>query len=682
MFASSYPHYNPRFHSMRFRTGSVHIPVIILLSAVVLRVYGIGWLLPEVHEEALPLRKAWDMAGWGIPRGVDMNPHFFHYPGLVLYIQLAGQVLLYLMMKIFGAVDSTTDYLILYIVRKTPFYLMGRTITALFGIATVWLTYMTGRAVSGRRVGIGAAVLLAVNTVHISHSQVVGVDVPLTCFVMLALWTFLRIVDTSSLRNSLIAGCAIGLATSTKYTGAILLFPLLTAILTGRRRTHEGRQFGPFPARHTPLCIHIGVALFATVAVFLITSPYVLLDATTFWNHFSGEGRHMHLGHFGIGGAPTWLFYTHSLTDKILGWPLALVSLCGLVYLTILRRRSRTLIPAAFSVPYLLILTTWSMRADRYLLPVLPVALLFACAMVDEGFILLRRFNVKHLQQDAVFLVTVILLGVPLLLAYPAHLDSLKPDSLTEAREWIEQNAPVGSFVVSEYHGPEIRSFHSLEPFTGRIRQRILEEMSEAPLYAVLHLPMFQVEPERSEAFYDISLYDAADYMITSSMLRARYEKNPARFRQHLIFYSDLETHYEKVKTFEPRRMENPVLTVYKNPHSEIPFCGNRNVSGPCAVNPSLQAAKGSKADFYYRFGYNYEFCGHFARAIECYRLAFSDRDFKPSTYSKVVFGTVRCLTAMGANAKAVQFIDRMIASTPVPEIRESFRRLRQQLIE
>jgi len=58
------------------------IPAILIIAAAILRIYGIGWGLPQVYEEATPLFKAWEMWGWGAHDSVDLNPHFFNYPSL------------------------------------------------------------------------------------------------------------------------------------------------------------------------------------------------------------------------------------------------------------------------------------------------------------------------------------------------------------------------------------------------------------------------------------------------------------------------------------------------------------------------------------------------------------------------------------------------------------------------
>jgi len=89
--------------------------------ALALRIQGIGAGLPEVYEEAYPFKVAWSMWGWGPGRGIDLNPHWFKYPGLVIDLQFLGQGLLYLLLSVTGGIHSTLDFRVLHQLDKTPF---------------------------------------------------------------------------------------------------------------------------------------------------------------------------------------------------------------------------------------------------------------------------------------------------------------------------------------------------------------------------------------------------------------------------------------------------------------------------------------------------------------------------------------------------------------------------------
>src|SRR5262245_28201214 len=75
------------------------LPLAIAVLALGLRLYRIGWGLPSVFEEATPLKRAWDMWGFGPTRSFDLNPHWFQYPSLMIYLHWLGQALLALVLR-------------------------------------------------------------------------------------------------------------------------------------------------------------------------------------------------------------------------------------------------------------------------------------------------------------------------------------------------------------------------------------------------------------------------------------------------------------------------------------------------------------------------------------------------------------------------------------------------------
>ncbi len=663
------------------RIQDILIVLFLLLLAAALRFYGINWGLPQVYEEATPLKTAWEMWGWGDHKSFDLNPHFFNYPSLFIYIQLLGQGLLFLGMRLFGLVDSTLDYRVLYVLQKTPFFLLGRSITALFGVATVWVTYILGRRISGKTMAITAALFLAINTLHISKSQAVEVDVPMTFFAILALFFIVSSLRSPTKRNYLLAGLTVGLAASTKYTAALLVLPLLAAFILTRRQSSQRDLSDTGLDNRKPPWKFFGLALAAALLVFFVTSPFVLLDSSTFFRHFSLERQHMRLGHFGLDTTPTWLFYAQSLTSRMLGWPLAMFTLFGLIFLAGIKRRPWAIIFAAFLVPYLIAATSWAMKADRYLLPILPVALLFTGGMFAESLRFRKLIRASRNLRLGITVLAMLLLGFPLLAAYPDHLDRLKPDSRTEAKTWIEDNIPSGSFILVEHYGPDLFSPKKLWSLQPDVKERILDRKTPSPLYAVQQLPLLQVKPERSGVFYILSLYDIADVIITSSGVQARYLKEPDRFRPQIAFYDSLEKRFDKVKEFPSRGGTGPMVKIYKNPRQNVPFARRRTVSGPLPVEPSAEPISRAEEFFYENLGLNYETYAYFPEALASYELAFRYPIVEPVAFKGLVLGRARCLVALGRHEEAIEFLKRTEKLAPDQAIRRSFQSMRQHIL-
>ena len=150
------------------------------------------------------------------------------------------------------------------LVGKTGYdgtYLVGRVLSALFDLLTVWVVYRLGRRFAGRRASLGAAALLAFSPLGIQLSHFWGVDTFLTTFSALALLGAVRHAQgRSGLAGDAAAGMTVGLAAACKVPGLALLAPFGLAFLV--------RALSPAAAGERPLrARRIGRALAGAVIV-------------------------------------------------------------------------------------------------------------------------------------------------------------------------------------------------------------------------------------------------------------------------------------------------------------------------------------------------------------------------------------------------------------------------------
>jgi 4-amino-4-deoxy-L-arabinose transferase-like glycosyltransferase len=194
-----------------------------LLTAALLRFWalphGIPFSLqvdePEVMERAVRMMKT-----------CDLNPHFFDYPTLYMYVEAVVSVFRFL----FGAMRG--QWAALAQAPTADFYLWGRAVTAALGTATVLLVYRAGMR-WGARTALLGAVLLAVMPMHVRESHYVLTDVPMTFLVTLTFLLSLRAHERATVGAFALAGAAAGLAGATKYTGGLaLVMPLLACAMT------------------------------------------------------------------------------------------------------------------------------------------------------------------------------------------------------------------------------------------------------------------------------------------------------------------------------------------------------------------------------------------------------------------------------------------------------------------
>jgi len=81
----------------------------LVIAAVLVRLPHLGWGLPIVEEEALPMKKAFAMWGWSQGH-IDWNPRTAGWPSLSFYVQLLAQRFHYLAGRLVGAYHDRGDY--------------------------------------------------------------------------------------------------------------------------------------------------------------------------------------------------------------------------------------------------------------------------------------------------------------------------------------------------------------------------------------------------------------------------------------------------------------------------------------------------------------------------------------------------------------------------------------------
>jgi 4-amino-4-deoxy-L-arabinose transferase-like glycosyltransferase len=364
-------------------------------------------------------------------RSGDYNPHFFDYPGLYIYLQLLVGIARFMWGAMAGEWRSLAG------AAPEAFYLWGRSLTVLFGTATIALVYGAGRR-WGRWQGVLAAGLLAVASSAVRESHFVLTDTPLAFFTTLALLFSLRALEEPGLTRLALAGAAAGLAGATKYPGMIsLVMPVAVATL------------GAAPA---------GVRLSRTAAVvgscaaaFALAAPYTFLDLPGFLDGFA------YLSSAYTGSNPdAWRTYLIHLR-LTLGWPASILALGGLA-LAAARcitgpDRLRWFVLAGFpAIYYLVLVAQGGLLYGRYLLPILPPAcLLVACAAAPLGSS--ARFLPAGSAQRAAAVLAVVILLPPVWRTMDWLGTMGKQTTAQLLVQWLERNVPSGARLVYESGG-------------------------------------------------------------------------------------------------------------------------------------------------------------------------------------------------------------------------------------
>ncbi len=287
--------------------------------ALALRLVGLEYGLPfgtllNPDEQSIVPR------AWRMVHGGGLDPHWFDYPTLVLYVLAPFQAW-----------------------NGAPSFLTARVVIVVFGLAAVAASWWLGRRSYGLVAGVVAGAVVCVQTTSVAYSHMAVTDVPLTAAIALSLGLMVA-------NRPAWAGLVAGLAASAKYPGVFLVVPLVVCTWGRWRR------------------LAISIAL-GTIA-FLATSPYVLVHPGQAWSDASRVQRLARDGWLGFEHDSFALFSFSGRLWHTLG-PVLLVAVVGLVFALVTRKKT-DLILASFVVVYFIDLLTIRAHFDRYLLPLLP----------------------------------------------------------------------------------------------------------------------------------------------------------------------------------------------------------------------------------------------------------------------------------------------------------------------
>lgn len=423
---------------------------IVLIGAAV-RVWGLGFGWPYAYH---PDESRFVMSGVQMIQTGNFNPGWFYQPSLYTYVVMGGQVLFFLLGVARGWFTTTSDvfkpdYFYLGVLPQPEQYWLTRLLTVAFALLTLFLVYRLTRRLFERKAALIALALLAISQLHVSSSHFITTDVPVTFFIVLAVWFCWDVFERGRGRDYALAGLIIGLACSTKYSAYPIVLVLLASI--------GGRWWMRRDVSFSMLLI----AGLSAAAGFLIGTPYALIDLPGFLNGVAYEVRHnVVLGHTGYEGN-TFGWYMARLLGSSERW-ITLLSVAALI-LAAVRRQWRVWWLAVFPIAYLLMMSRNLVRFERYLVPMLPFLAMLSgyvlAAVIEKVQARWPQTIGRRVITSAVTIGALLLIvGEPLIntMLYDGRLRA--DDVRTQAREWLLANVPRGQAITLEAYGPPITS--------------------------------------------------------------------------------------------------------------------------------------------------------------------------------------------------------------------------------
>ncbi len=428
--------------------------LLVFVVAFGLRLSGIagnGYPMSFYPDEINNVERS--VAFWNPSTGLDLNPHWFNKPALGYYRHFFEFGVYYLVGRyVAHAYDSPADFAARFLNRdRGAFYLIARASNAFWGALTCVLLLGIGRRWASFRVGLLAALVLAIMPGHVFWGQVAKHDVLATFCAVVAFSFILAVGQGRGRRRDYIgAGVWIGLGWAVKYSPIALVAALLVAHFMSRGKRSESAPKG---------AMLLGAAFLAMVLAGFVGSPYNFLDPTYFETILKPQLQHLgRMIGFAVGEvdpatSPLWMLLARALRE-LASWsvatlPLVLLAIVGAVLaFRDPKRRSGGVLVMTSVLVLLFLLTAANFLYTRanHLVIILPFLALFAAVALDRAWESRRRY----LGWGWAVVLLLPLPGFPVW-SHVTHLGNVyREHSYRRAWEWLQANVPADSTVVND----------------------------------------------------------------------------------------------------------------------------------------------------------------------------------------------------------------------------------------
>lgn len=408
----------------------------LLLAAFALRAGGIFDGLPMIFNADEPhfVNTAVYFGGG------TLNPPFLKYPTLWIYSLFASYIGLFLAWSGCGFFRSAGDFGVKFASDPSMFYITGRLLACAVSCAAVWVVYRAGLLLWSRRAALAGAALFAFLPSVVEAAQYAKWE-SLMLLLSAAAWYFaIQIYREGRRRDYLLCGLALGLCVSTHYIAGLFCLLLPVAHIASFMKS-GGTGFARAAADSR---LWAGLALIP--CGFLIGTPYALLDFHKFKSSMSDIAAYSALRNAGFGFREK-LGMAGLVLDNLLNFagksPAPLIFIAAVPLLAAETPWLALLLAAPVAVYIVFLSSQHDGGFPRYLFNSLPALCLVTAGGIEK---LSGRFGGKALFA-ALFAAA----------ALPAFAQSAAllryhwlPDTRILAGEWIAQNVPAGTAILTD----------------------------------------------------------------------------------------------------------------------------------------------------------------------------------------------------------------------------------------
>ena len=397
------------------RTKHLLVLLALLALGAALRFWGLWWGLPErcdLHpdESQYVIRHAMEVS---LERP---DPGFLNYPSFMCYTVAILR----------GAFQAGFGW-----GREIwQVYLIGRAMSALFGILTVPAAFLLALRLGARPAGaLLSACWVAILPLHVWDSHVAVTDIMMTFWLIMALWAALGMLQAGRFKPGpcVAAGIFLGLATGSKYTAALVAISPLAAVVLGK-----------WPWRDAVKGLVV-VGLVSLAACFVVT-PYSFIHFPDLLKAMAYENAHTHGHHLGFSNPAAgpqyhrYLYQVAAAAPFSFGIALYCCVIAGMAWAVFRHSRADNVV-LAFWIVFFGIVGSWSFTPLRYYLPILVIGAVYAGVWQGEW---LCSGGAAWRRRLALAAVT---LAAGYTLAFTVSTTRrFSSDTRTQADEWMRKN--------------------------------------------------------------------------------------------------------------------------------------------------------------------------------------------------------------------------------------------------
>lgn len=406
---------------------------IILLLALVVRMWGVGFGLPQQHM----IDERWIIYSAFYAALEKLRPvGIFHSPPFMGYILLVEYGIYFLLGRTIGVFSSTSEFAVSYLKDPTTFILIGRVTMVLAGVFSVWLVWFLGKKYFSKLVGILASFFLSLNFLHVKESHYIKPDVLSGLLILASFYFALRIVVSGERKNYLWAGIFAGLAIGTRFPSGLILLVVVVAHFIKSKTTHLNKLL---------------VAFGSSALAFVLVHPYFVLEfSSTLQSVYRDFVDHALIDTSSITlGRPVWWYFLTEHIPQGVGFFMFVTAIGGFILsLWKGRKKKQYLLIPILPVVFFLTIDSWSNYDNaRYAVMTLPFFTLGSAVFVESLYHKLYR---RRVGKAFVIILGFVLIWQPLLRIVKFDRLISTPDTREISEKWIEENIEAGEKILVE----------------------------------------------------------------------------------------------------------------------------------------------------------------------------------------------------------------------------------------